>query len=78
MTYTQPVFVKTLSGEYKIKEAYYVEVGESIIHIDSQGQIGETLVDKIEFLVDQSVNVYQLSCEPNDWFFVNGMLVHNK
>jgi len=78
MTYTQPVFVKTLSGDYKIKEAYYVEVGEYIININSQAQMEETLVDKIEFLVDQTVNVYQLSCEPNDWFFVNGMLVHNK
>ena len=78
MTYTQPVFVKTSNNEYKIKEAYYVERGECIISINSDGTIVETIVEKIEFMADQTVNVYQFSCEPYDWFFVNGMLVHNK
>ncbi len=78
MTYTQPVFVKTLDGKYKIKEAYYVERGEYLITVNSDGTINETIVNKIEFMANETVNVYQFSCEPYDWFFVNGMLVHNK
>ena len=78
MTFTQPIFVKTVNNQYKIKEAYYVEVGESLIVIDSNGQKTEVEVTSIEHFTDEVVNVYQVSCEPYDWFFVSGILIHNK
>ena len=78
LTFTQPMFVKTATGEYKIKEAYYVEVGDSLIVIDSAGDKVEVPVTSIEHFTDEVVTVYQLSCEPYDWFFVSGILIHNK
>ena len=38
----------------------------------------EVPVTSIEYFTDEVVNVYQLSCEPYDWFFVSGILIHNK
>ena len=78
ITYTQPMFVKTIAGEYKIKEAYYVEVGDSLIVVDSSGEKVEVPVTSIDHFADEVVTVYQLSCEPYDWFFVSGILIHNK
>ena len=78
ITFTQPIFVKTVNNQYKIKEAYYIEVGESLIVVDSTGQKVEVPVTSIEHFTDEVVNVYQLSCEPYDWFFVSGILIHNK
>lgn len=78
LTFTQPVFVKTIAGDYKIKEAYYVAIGEHLIIVDSDGNKSEVEITDINYLTDAIVNVYQYSCEPYDWFFVNGMLVHNK
>jgi len=78
ITFTQPMFVKTPDGQYKIKEAYYVEVGDSLIVVDSVGDKVEVPVTSIEHFTDEVVTVYQLSCEPYDWFFVSGILIHNK
>ena len=78
VTFTQPVFIKTISGQYKIKEAYYVAIGEFLIVVDPEGNKMEIEITDINYLTDSIVNVYQYSCEPYDWFFANGMLVHNK
>jgi hypothetical protein len=78
LTFTQPIFVKTVAGEYKIKEAYFVEIGESLIIFDSNGNKDEVAITSVEYFTDEVVTVYQVSCEPYDWFFVSGMLIHNK
>ena len=78
MTFTQPIFVKMPDGTYKIKEAYYVDMGDKLIHVDSNGDMSETEVTSIDYVTDESMTVYQYSCEPYDWFFVSGLLVHNK
>ena len=78
VTFTQPVFVKTIAGEYKIKEAYYVEMGDSLVTIDSSGTKQEVEINKIDYLTDALYTVYQYNCEPYDWFFLSGVLVHNK
>ena len=78
VTFTQPIFVKTIAGDYKIKEAYYVAIGEKLVIVDSEGNKSEIEITNINYLTDSIVNVYKYSCEPYDWFFVNGMLVHNK
>ena len=78
ITFTQPMFVKTIAGEYKIKEAYYVQIGEYLIIVNEDGSKTEIEITDIHYLTDSIVNVYQYNCEPYDWFFANGMLVHNK
>jgi hypothetical protein len=78
VTFTQPMFIKTLAGEYKIKEAYYIELGEHLVSVDSNGTVSEIEIVKIDYVTDQIMNVYQFNCEPYDWFFVNGILIHNK
>jgi hypothetical protein len=78
MTFTQPIFVKTKSEGYRVKEAYFVEVGDMLIVIGSDGQQNEVEVTSIDYVTDEIVNVYQLSAEPYDWFFVSGILLHNK
>jgi len=78
MTFTQPIFVKTVDGTYKIKESYYAEVGESLILVDANGTINEVPITDIKYSTEAPTSVYQLSCEPYDWFFVSGLLIHNK
>jgi hypothetical protein len=46
--------------------------------MDSSGNKAEIPVTSIEHFTDEVVTVYQLSCEPYDWFFVSGILIHNK
>ena len=78
MTFTQPIFVKTKSEGYRVKEAYFVEVGDMLVVVGSDGQQNEVEVTSIDYVTDEIVNVYQLSAEPYDWFFVSGILLHNK
>jgi hypothetical protein len=78
MTFTQPIFVKMLDGTYKIKESYYAEIGESLIIVDANGTINEVPITDIKYSTEAPTSVYQLSCEPYDWFFVSGLLIHNK
>ena len=79
MTFTQPVFVKDAqTGIYRIKEAYYVEIGDSLIMFNSSGVKTEIEVTDVDYITDEVVTVYEFSCEPYDWFFLSGMLVHNK
>ena len=41
---------------------------------------GETFnpITDIKYSTEAPTSVYQLSCEPYDWFFVSGLLIHNK
>lgn len=73
---TQPFFVKDFSY-YMIKEAGSLAVGETLLHIKPDGSILETEIKSID--TDDSLHtVYQLSCEPEDWFIAGNYLVHNK
>lgn len=79
ITFTQPVFIKSaIDGTYKIKEAYYVEVGDSLIIVNLDGTHTEVPITHVDYLTDELVTVYEFSCEPYDWFFVGGVMVHNK
>ena len=79
MTFTQPVFVKShVDNIYRVKEAYFVEEGDLLIWASEDGSYTEVPVTKIDYYTDETRTVYQLTCKPHDWFFADGMLVHNK
>jgi len=73
---SQPIFVKG-SPFYIVKEAGDIAVGDSLILINNNGSYEEVPV--VSITTDDTVhNVYQFSCEPQDWFIAGGYLVHNK
>jgi hypothetical protein len=73
---TQPFFIKG-TPYHVIKEAGALMVGEILLSINSDGSISETEITSIDS--DSTLHtVYQLSCEPQDWFIAGGYLVHNK
>jgi hypothetical protein len=73
---SQPIFVKG-SPFYIVKEAGDIAVGDCLILINNDGSYEEVPV--VSMSTDDTVhNVYQFSCEPQDWFIAGGYLVHNK
>lgn len=73
---TQPVFVKS-DGIYKIRTTGSLEVGDFIVNIDENGNISEEEILDIT-IEDDLGTVYQIDCEPYQWFIAGGYLVHNK
>ncbi len=73
---TQPIFVKR-NGFYEIIPTSTVEVGDILIKINVDGSMTETNVNSVD-VIDSEHTVYQLSCEPQDWFIAGDYLVHNK
>lgn len=80
LTFNQPTFVKTAAGGiYKILRANNIVIGDTLINVDSNGNIQETLVESIDVDYEDNITeVYNYSCEPYDWYFAGGTLVHNK
>lgn len=73
---TQPIFVKG-TPFIVVKEAGNITLGDILIQINNDGSNTEVPVTSIDS--DDTVhNVYQFSCEPQDWFVAGGYLVHNK
>ena len=71
-----PMFIK---GDpfYVFVEAGGIVVGDVLIKIGLDGSITELPVTSVD-TDDTSHNVYQFSCEPQDWFIAGNLLVHNK
>ena len=71
-----PMFIK---GDpfYVFVEAGGIAVGDVLIKIKLDGSIVELPVTSVD-TDDSSHNVYQFSCEPQDWFIAGNLLVHNK
>ena len=77
-TYEHPIFIKK-NDEYRIVQASYVNEGDYILKLNSDNSITEILVESITTeILEEASDVYNLSCEPYDWYFAGGMLVHNK
>ena len=62
------------SGKWVARQAQTVEVGDYLYHITD----GEILVTSVTEDVTNTYAVYKLDIEPNDVFFANGILTHNK
>jgi len=73
---SQPFFIKQ-ENKYKVVPSAVVSVGDIVLNIDDQGNLIETLVKEIEYALGD-YQVYQFSCEPQDWFIAGNYLVHNK
>ena len=73
---TQPFFIKR-NNNYEIIPSGAIEVGDSLISIDQDGQLLETEILNIDYLTEDAT-VYQFGCEPQDWFVAGNYLVHNK
>jgi len=71
----QPMFVKD-GDSYVMKYAQNVKSGDIIVKV-RYGKKHEVLVESINKYTEQG-EVYQVSCEPYDWFIAGGYLVHNK
>ena len=71
----QPMFVKD-GDEYVMKYAQNVKPGDIIVKV-RYGKKHEVKVESINKYKEQG-EVYQVSCEPYDWFIAGGYLVHNK
>ena len=71
-----PMFIK---GEpfYVFVEAGGITIGDVLIKVEPDGSITELPVTSVDS-DDTSHNVYQFSCEPQDWFIAGNLLVHNK
>lgn len=73
---TQPIFIKN-RGSYKIRTTGSVEVGDFIVSIDRSGNISEEEV--LDITIEEDLGtVYQIDCEPYQWFIAGGYLIHNK
>ena len=73
---TQPVFVKT-NGSYKIRTTGSLEIGDVIVSVDQEGILVEQEITDITIENELDV-VYQIDCEPYQWFVAGGYLLHNK
>ena len=73
---TQPFFTKR-NNNYEIIPAGAIEVGDSLISVNQDGQLSEVQVLNIDYLTEDAT-VYQFGCEPQDWFVAGDYLVHNK
>jgi hypothetical protein len=73
---SQPFFIKR-NNMYEIIPSGAIETGDYIISINSDYTINEVEVISIQYLAEEST-VYQLNCEPQDWFIAGNYLVHNK
>jgi intein/homing endonuclease len=62
------------SGKWVARQAQTVEVGDYLYHITD----GEVLVTSVTSDTTNVYSVYKLDIEPNDIFFANGILTHNK
>ena len=62
------------SGKWVARQAQTVEVGDYLYHITD----GEVLVTSVTEDATNVYSVYKLDIEPNDIFFANGILTHNK
>jgi intein/homing endonuclease len=73
---TQPVFIRS-GDSYKIRTTGSIEVGDFIVNVDSGGNITEEEV--LDITIEEELGtVYQIDCEPHQWFIAGGYLVHNK
>ena len=73
---TQPVFIRS-GSEYKIRTTGSLEVGDFIVNIDSDGNVSEKEI--LDITIEEDLGtVYQIDCEPYQWFIAGGYLVHNK
>lgn len=73
---TQPVFIRS-EGIYKIRTTGSLEVGDFIINIDGDGNVSEEEI--VDITIEEDLGtVYQIDCEPYQWFIAGGYLVHNK
>lgn len=73
---TQPIFVKR-NNYYEIIPTATVAVGDKLLKINADGSMIEIDVNSVD-VIDSEHTVYQLSCEPQDWFIAGDYLVHNK
>ena len=62
------------SGKWVARQAQTVEVGDYLYHITD----GEILVTSVTEDTTNTYAVYKLDVEPNDIFFANGILTHNR
>ena len=62
------------SGKWVARQAQTVAVGDYLYHITD----GEILVTSVTSDTTNTYAVYKLDVEPNDIFFANGILTHNR
>jgi hypothetical protein len=74
---TQPLFIKGSDGSYKIRTTGSLEVGDYLVSINDDGSIIEEEIVDIT-IEDELGLVYQIDCEPIQWFVAGGYLAHNK
>lgn len=73
---TQPVFVRS-EDVYKIRTTGSLEVGDFIVNVDGSGNISEEEI--VDITIEEDLGtVFQIDCEPYQWFIAGGYLVHNK
>ena len=61
-------------GEWQARTADQLEIGDVMFKLD----YGEFLIESLEMDEVNQYTVYKLDVEPNDTFFANGILTHNK
>lgn len=74
---TQPLFIKSADGSYKIRTTGSLEIGDFIVKINNDGTTTEEEITDITIEEDLGM-VYQIDCEPIQWFVAGGYLAHNK
>ena len=69
---TQPIFIKNSNGiEYR--NAGDINIGDTLVSVDSSGNVSYIIVESIDLDDKQSV-VYDIRTLPEPWFIVNSLV----